>query len=54
MDEELKKYGKTYEFHTYGNAGHGFFADYRSSYRQEAAVDGWNRLFAWYERYLGT
>jgi carboxymethylenebutenolidase len=54
MDEDLKKHGKTYEFHTYEAAGHGFFADYRPSYRQAAAVDGWNRLFAWYEKYLGT
>lgn len=52
MDAELTKHGKTYEFHTYENAGHGFFADYRPSYRQEAAIDGWSRLFNWYEKYL--
>jgi len=52
MDAELKKHGKTYEFHTYENAGHGFFADYRPSYRQEAAIDGWSRLFDWYGKYL--
>ena len=52
MDEELKKAGKTHEFRSYDNAGHGFFADYRPSYQQEAAVDGWNRLFTWFDRYL--
>jgi carboxymethylenebutenolidase len=51
-EEELKKRGKTYEFHTYDNAGHGFFAVDRPSYRQEAAVDGWIRVFQWFGKYL--
>ena len=50
--EELKKWNKTYEFHTYENAGHGFFGVDRESYRQHAAVDGWVRVFKWFERYL--
>ena len=55
LEEELKKHRKTYEFHTYPSpAGHGFFADYRPSYRQDAAVDGWEKIFAWYRRYLST
>lgn len=48
----LKQHGKVYEFHRYDNAGHGFFATDRPNYRQHAAVDGWRRVFAWYERYL--
>jgi carboxymethylenebutenolidase len=52
MEEELRRLGKSFEFHTYQNAGHGFFADYRPSYRQEAAVDGWNRVFAFFDRHL--
>jgi carboxymethylenebutenolidase len=51
-EAELKKWGKTYEFHTYDNAGHGFFATDRPSYRPEAAVDGWNRVFQWFGKYL--
>ena len=51
-EEELKKWGKTYEFHTYDNAGHGFFAVDRPSYRPEAAVDGWIRVFQWFGKYL--
>lgn len=51
-EEELKRCGKTHEFHMYQGAGHGFFAVDRPSYRQEAAVDGWRRVFAWFERYL--
>jgi len=50
-EAELKKWGKTYEFHTYDNAGHAFFAVDRPSY-QQAAVDGWKKVFQWYEKYL--
>jgi len=53
-EQELKKYGKTYEFHMYPKAGHGFFYYDRAAYRQEQAVDGWNKLFAFFEKYLGT
>ena len=52
-EEELKRLGKTYEFHTYENAGHGFFGADRPSYRQHAAVEGWEKVFGWFERYLG-
>ncbi|MEW6185707.1 MAG: dienelactone hydrolase family protein [Thermodesulfobacteriota bacterium] len=54
MEEELKRYNKTYEFHTYENAGHAFFSVDRPSYRVEAAVDGWKKIFAFYEKYLKT
>jgi len=53
-EAELKKYGKTYEFHRYDGAGHGFFAVDRPSYRQQAAVDGWGKVFDFYGRYLRT
>jgi carboxymethylenebutenolidase len=33
--------------HVYADAPHAFFADYRPSYRKEAAEDGWKRLQAW-------
>ncbi|MBI2886743.1 MAG: dienelactone hydrolase family protein [Chloroflexi bacterium] len=53
LEEELKKHRKDYEFHSYPSpVGHGFFADYRPSYRQEAAVDGWQRVFDFFERRL--
>ncbi len=52
FDAELKRLGKDFEFHTYDGAGHAFFADYRPSYRQEAAVDGWERVFGWFGKYL--
>lgn len=31
----------------YADAPHAFFADYRPSYRREAAEDGWKRLQQW-------
>ena len=51
-EEELKKHGKTYEFHRYDGAGHGFFYYDRPAYRQEQAVDGWKKVFAFLEKYL--
>ncbi|MDO8749720.1 MAG: dienelactone hydrolase family protein [Dehalococcoidia bacterium] len=51
-EAELKRLGKTYEFHMYPKAGHGFFYYDRAMYRQEQAVDGWKKVFAFFERYL--
>jgi carboxymethylenebutenolidase len=53
LEAELKKYHKDYEFKSYpADVGHGFFADYRPSYRQAAAVDGWQKIFDFYGRHL--
>jgi carboxymethylenebutenolidase len=35
-------------FHVYADAPHAFHADYRPSYRREAAEDGWSRCLAWF------
>ena len=48
----LKANGKDYEFHMYPNAGHGFFYYDRAMYRQEAAVDGWQKTFAFFDKHL--
>ncbi len=53
-EEVLKRNNKIYEFHRYDNAGHGFFAVDRPSYRQEAAVQGWQEVFKWYGKHLST
>src|ERR1700753_252949 len=42
---------KTAEFKIYPGAPHGFHADYRASYRKEAAEDGWNQMQAWVKKY---
>jgi carboxymethylenebutenolidase len=51
-EAELKKWGKTYEFHTYDKAGHSFFSVDRENYRPDAAVDGWKRVFQFFGKYL--
>lgn len=53
-EQELKRLGKTYEFHMYPNAGHGFFYYDRPAYRPEQAVDGWKKVFAFLEKYVGA
>ncbi len=52
QEAALKKYGKNYEFHRYDGAGHGFFYYHRPMYRQEQAVDGWEKMWAFLEKYL--
>jgi len=50
LEKLLREHGKTYEFHRYDGAGHAFFSVDRPTYRPEAAVDGWAKIFA----FLGT
>jgi carboxymethylenebutenolidase len=51
-EEVLRSLGKEYEFHRYEGAGHGFFAADRANYRPEQAVDGWKKVFAFFDRTL--
>jgi carboxymethylenebutenolidase len=37
--------------HVYPDMPHGFNADYRPSYRKEAAEDGWKRMLAWFRQH---
>jgi carboxymethylenebutenolidase len=48
----LKELGKTYEFHRYDGAGHGFFNWARMAYRPEQAEDAWSKIYAFYGKYL--
>ncbi len=52
VEAKMKAAGKTAEFVIYPGAPHAFFADYRPSYRAEAAKDAWGRCIAWFDRYL--
>ena len=52
IDAELTRLGKEHEFHTFENAGHGFFSVDRPMYRVEAAVEGWRLIFDFYGRHL--
>ncbi|MFZ9138439.1 MAG: dienelactone hydrolase family protein, partial [Hylemonella sp.] len=40
---------KASQFVLYKDAPHAFHADYRPSYRKEAADDGWKRCLAWFK-----
>ena len=51
-EAELKKWNKTYAFHMYEDAGHAFFSVDQDKYRPKSAMDGWEKIFAWYEKYL--
>jgi carboxymethylenebutenolidase len=51
MEEALKAANKTFEFIVYSGAPHGFHADYRPSYRKDAAEDAWNQLIHWFKKY---
>ena len=48
----LKACGKTYEFHRYDGAGHGFFYWHRPIYRPEQTMDAWGKLFAFFGTHL--
>jgi len=39
------------EIVVYADAPHGFHADYRDSYRSDAATDGWKRMVAWFKQH---
>jgi carboxymethylenebutenolidase len=52
LEAALKEHAKTYEFHSYEGAGHAFFSTNRTSFRPEAALDGWQRIFTWFGKYL--
>ena len=54
LEAALKRSGKTYEFHRYTDAGHAFFSVNRPFYRVEAALDGWQRVWKHFEKYLAS
>jgi carboxymethylenebutenolidase len=51
MRAALKAAGKPSDIVIYPDAGHGFNADYRTSYNAAAAKDGWKRMQAWFKEY---
>lgn len=52
MEAALRAAGTTAEFVIYPGAPHAFNADYRESYRADAAKDAWARCVAWFNTYL--
>lgn len=53
-EAELKKHRKDYSFHRYDGAGHGFFYTHRPMYRVEQAMDGWEKIFAFFGKHLAA
>lgn len=51
-EEALKKYGKSYEFHRYDDAGHGFWYYHTDRYRPVQAMDSWAKTFAFFDKHL--
>lgn len=52
MRAALKAAGNTTsEIIVYPDAPHAFYADYRPSYRPEAAADGWTKMQEWFRKY---
>ncbi|MEQ1775666.1 MAG: dienelactone hydrolase family protein [Burkholderiales bacterium] len=49
MNAALKKAGNPSIIHTYPDTPHAFHADYRPSYRQAEAWNGWDRCLAWFK-----
>jgi carboxymethylenebutenolidase len=51
MRKALLAAGSPSQIVVYPDAPHAFHADYRPSYRKEAAEDGWKRLLEWFKKY---
>ena len=52
LDRVLTEAGKPHEFHTFANAGHGFFSSDSPSYRADAAEQGWVLIGGFFSRLL--
>ena len=50
MKDAIAKAGGKSQIHVYDGAGHAFHADYRLSYRKDAAEDGWKRMLGWFRK----
>lgn len=53
MRKALAAAGQPSEIVLIPGAPHGFHADYRSSYREMDATEGWQRMLAWFGQYAG-
>jgi carboxymethylenebutenolidase len=51
MRAALEAAGSRSEIVSYPGMPHGFHADYRPTYRREAAEDGWKRMLEWFRRH---
>ncbi len=54
IEAALRAHGKTYEFHTFDDAGHAFFSVDRPNFRVEAAKQGWKLIWDFFGRHLSA
>jgi len=52
LEETLRELGKDYTFYRYDGAGHGIWYYDRPMYRQEQAMDSWNKCLDFLEQHL--
>jgi carboxymethylenebutenolidase len=52
MEEVLRENGKDFEFHSYPEAGHGFFSVDYPMYHRDSARDGWKQIWDFYGKHL--
>jgi len=52
LEAKLQELGKDYVFHRYDGAGHGFFYYHMPAYRQQQAMDGWEKVEAFFKQNL--
>ncbi len=52
MNVALKAAGKPSLLTVFPQADHEFLADYRPSYNEAAAKQGWTKALTWFQRYL--
>jgi carboxymethylenebutenolidase len=54
LEQALREAGKTYEFHSYDGANHGFMQVDSARYHPQGAVDAWGKILDWFGRYLAA
>jgi carboxymethylenebutenolidase len=52
LEQALREAGKTYEFHSYDDADHGFMQVDSARYHPQSAVDAWGKILDWFGRYV--
>lgn len=52
LRQRLQQAGKTFTVDIFKDAGHAFFADYRPSYREQAAFELWPKMASFFDRHL--
>jgi carboxymethylenebutenolidase len=54
LEQALREAGKTYEFHRYDGANHGFMQVDSARYHPQSSVDAWGKILDWFGRYLAA